>query len=92
MYWRKRLLPAALTFHGKIQIVMSDEVEYVEELGELGFNDQADDLVLGLWAGRKEKYIMKDDFDEDSLNDFLEVRYNIISHYLQYIRLIAALF
>lgn len=73
VYWRKRLLPVASAFEGKIQVVMSDEVEYVEELEELGMKDEGVDLVVALWAGKKEKYIMHDDFDEDSLNDFVEV-------------------
>ena len=60
-------------FEGKLQIVMSDEVEYAEELGELGLKDYGDDLVVVLWAGKKEKYIMKDDFDEDALASFVEV-------------------
>lgn len=75
VYWRKRLLPAALAFKGKIEVVMSDEVEYVEELEELGQKDQGHDMVLALWAGKKEKYVMSDDFDDEgSLNDFIEVR------------------
>ena len=73
IYWRSRLLEVAHTFKGRLQIVMSDEVEYVEELGDLGVKDHADDLVIALWVGKKEKYIMSDDFDEDSVNTFIEV-------------------
>ena len=63
---------------------MSDEMEYVEELEEVGMKDQGDDLVIALWAGKKEKYIQRDDFDEDSLSDFIEVRaclQNLLSRY-----------
>lgn len=52
---------------------MNDEVEYADELGELGLTDYGDDLVIVLWGGKKEKYIMKDEFDEDSLTNFVEV-------------------
>lgn len=60
-------------FKGKIQVVLNDEVEYADELGELNLKDYGEDLVVILWAGKKEKYIMKEDFDEDSLKDFIEV-------------------
>lgn len=61
-------------FAGKVGVVMSDEVEYVDELGELGLKDRGDDVVVALWAGEKEKYVMKEEFDEDSLIEFIEVR------------------
>lgn len=73
IYWRKRLLPVAHVFNGDVQIVMSDEMDYIEELEELGMKDQGNDIVIALWAGKKEKYILHDDFDEDSLTDFIEV-------------------
>lgn len=66
-------MSVARAFEGKIQVVMSDEVEYIEELVELGLNDRGDDVVIALWAGMKEKYILKEEFDEYSLNDFIEV-------------------
>lgn len=52
---------------------MCDEVEYMDELGELGLKDLGQDLAVSLWAGKKEKYIMEEDFDEDSLAEFTEV-------------------
>lgn len=76
IYWRNRLLPVAHTFKARLQVVMSDEVEYVDELGELGLKDLGQDIYVSLWAGKKEKYIMDEDFDEDSLIDFTEVSSN----------------
>ena len=73
IYWQKRLLPVAHAFEGRIHVVTSDEIEYADELGELGLKDRGEDLEIGLWAGKKEKYVMKDEFDEDSLNEFIEV-------------------
>ena len=55
---------------------MSDEVEYVDELDELGLKDLGQDIYVSLWAGKKEKYVMNEDFDEDSLLDFAEVSIN----------------
>lgn len=72
-YWHNRLLLVAREFKGKIQVVVSDEVEYVEELGELGLRDYGEDLVVVLWAGKKDKYVMKEDYEEDSLINFIEV-------------------
>jgi hypothetical protein len=65
----------ARAFEGKIQVVMSDEEEYVDELKELGLKDLGDDLVVAIWAGKKEKYTLHEDFDEDSLHEFVEVRF-----------------
>ena len=74
LYWRNRLLPLAHSLKGKLQVVMSDEAEFDDELGELGLRDRGQDLSIALWAGKKEKYIMEEDFDEDSLEEFTEVR------------------
>ncbi len=74
MYWRNRILPVARALQGKLEVVMSDEVEYIAELDELGLKDLGQDLAVALWSGKKEKYVMKDDFDEDSLNEFTEVK------------------
>lgn len=73
MYWHKRLLPVAQEFKGRLQVVLSDEVEYAEELRELGLADHDNDIVVTLWAGKKEKYVMREDFEEDSLSSFIEV-------------------
>ena len=58
-------------------MVMSDEVEYTKELEELGLVDGGDDVVAAIWGGTKEKYIMKEDFNEDSLTNFIEVELNV---------------
>lgn len=68
-----RLLPVAHHFSEKVAFVMSDEVEYAEELGELGMKDAGDDVVIALWGGPKEKYVLKEDFDDYSLSNFIEV-------------------
>ncbi len=52
---------------------MSDEVEYDEEMAELGLKDGGEEVAVALWGGAKEKYAMKNDFDEDSLTYFIEV-------------------
>lgn len=63
----------------KINIVMSDEVEYMEELGELGLKDQGDEVVVALWGGQTEKYSLKEEFDIDSISEFIEVSCIIVS-------------
>lgn len=68
------MLPLAQSLRGKLQVVMSDEVEYVDELDELGLKDLGQDVAVSLWSGKKEKYVMQEDFDEDSLEEFTEVR------------------
>lgn len=81
IYWRKRLLPVAHAFEGRLQVVMSDEIEYNDELRELGYGDHGDDLVIALWANKKEKYVMKEDFDADSLKYFAEVFVIVVCRY-----------
>ena len=57
----------------RINVVLSDEVEYEEELADLGLKDQGADAVMAFWQGPKEKYIMKEDFDVDAVVEFVEV-------------------
>ena len=58
----------------RVQVVLSDEVEYEEELAELGLKDRGDDAVVAFWQSAKEKYVMMDDFEEDNIIEFVEVR------------------
>ena len=56
-----------------MSFAISDEQEFEDELKSLGFDDWGEDVAVAIWASTREKYRMSDEFDVDSLREFIEV-------------------
>ena len=54
-------------------MAISDEEEFADELKSLGFDDWGEDVAIAIWASSREKYRMSEDFDVDSLREFIAV-------------------
>ena len=74
LYWREKLLPVAKEYQGRLTVAMSNEEEYVNELKELSLADWGEDVAVGIWAGKRQRYAMREDFTTDNVQEF-------VSHY-----------
>ncbi len=72
-FWRGKLLKVQSAIESRVHVVLSDEVEYEEEMAELGIKDRGEDAAVAFWKGPKEKYVMKEDFSVDDVIEFVEV-------------------
>ena len=70
-HWRQKLLPVADAFRGRVTVAMSHEDDFKEEMVMMGLDDLGEDVAVGLWAGPREKYPLREEFSE--LGNFLEV-------------------
>lgn len=50
---------------------MSSEEEYIHELKELSLADWGEEVAVAIWAGRKQRYAMRDDFTTENVQDFV---------------------
>lgn len=70
---RDTLLPLADDLSPQLTFALSDEDEYSDELKTLGFDDWGEDVAIAIWASSREKYRMTEDFDSESLREFIQV-------------------
>ena len=71
IYWREKLLPVAKEHQGKLTVAISNEQEYINELKDLTLADWGEEVAVAIWAGRKLRYAMKDDFTTENVQDFV---------------------
>ena len=65
------MLPVAKEYQGKLTIAMSNEQEYINELKELSLADWGEEVAVAIWAGRRQRYAMKQDFTTENVQDFV---------------------
>lgn len=71
VYWREKLLPVAKEYQGRLVVAISNEEEYINELKELSLADWGEEVAVGIWAGRRQRYAMREDFTTDNVQDFV---------------------
>ena len=70
----REAVPVAKEYQGRLTVAMSNEEEYVNELKELSLADWGEDVAVGIWAGKRQRYAMREDFTTDNVQEF-------VSHY-----------
>ena len=70
---RGQLLPIADKFSDQLTVSVSDEEEFEDELKSLGLDDWGEDVAIAIWASSREKYRLNEEYDSDSLRNFIEV-------------------
>lgn len=65
------MLPVAKEHQGKLTVAMSNEQEYSNELNELSLADWGEEVAVAIWAGRRQRYAMKEDFTTENVQDFV---------------------
>ena len=71
---RDQLLPVADDFSGQLTLAISDEEEFADELTSLGLDDWGEDVAMAIWGSPKEKYPMVEEYDTETLQEFIQVR------------------
>lgn len=71
---REQLLPIADDFSNHLTFAISDEEEFGDELKTLGFDDWGEDVAIAIWESSRQKYRMTEDYDSDTLREFIQVR------------------
>ena len=71
---RDQLLPVADDFSGQLTLAISDEEEFADELTSLGLDDWGEDVAIAIWGSPKEKYPMVEEYDTETLREFIQVR------------------
>ena len=61
-------------FSGQLTLAISDEAEFNDELTSLGLDDWGEDVAIGIWRTPKEKYPMMEEYDTETLREFIQVR------------------
>lgn len=70
---REQLLPIADDFSGQLTFAISDEDEFEDELKSLGLDDWGEDVAIAIWVSARVKYRMSEEYDSDSLREFIQV-------------------
>ena len=72
-YWKQKLAPIASKYQD-ITFCLADENDVKEELEALQLNDKGDNILIGLWATRTERYTLRfdDEFSTEELIEFLD--------------------
>ena len=71
---RGQFLPIAHEFSDQLTVAISDEEEFEDELKSLGLDDWGEDIAVAIWASSREKYRLNEEYDKDSLHEFVKVR------------------
>jgi hypothetical protein len=71
---RDQLLPVADDFSAQLTLAISDEVEFSDELTSLGLDDWGEDVAIAIWGSPREKYPMMEEYDTETLREFIQVR------------------
>ena len=74
---REQLLPIADDLSGQLTIAISDESEFEDELKSLGLDDWGEDVAIAIWASSREKYPLMEEYDSDSLREFIQVSHHL---------------
>ena len=67
-------MPIADDFSSQLTFAISDEDEFGDDLKTLGFDDWGEDVAIAIWVSSRQKYRMTEDFDSESLTEFIQVR------------------
>ena len=72
-FWRKKVLQVA-NDHRDVTFAIADEQSFMEELKDFALDDSGEEVNVGCFDDKDKKYRMDPDeeFDEDSLRDFVE--------------------
>ena len=72
-FWRKKVLEVA-NDHRDVTFAIADEQSFMEELKDFALDDSGEEVNVGCFDDKDKKYRMNPDeeFDEDSLRDFVE--------------------
>lgn len=72
-HWKQKLRPVADEYRN-ITFCLADEKDTKEELQALQLDDKGDDIFIGLWASRTDRYTLRqeDEFSIEDLKDFLD--------------------
>lgn len=72
-FWRKKVLEVA-NDHRDVTFAIADEQSFMEELKDFALDDSGEEVNVGCFDDKDKKYRMDPDeeFDEDSLRDFVE--------------------
>lgn len=65
------MLPVAKEYQGKLTVAMSNEEEYLHELKELSLADWGEEVAVALWAGKRQRYAMREDFTTENVQEFV---------------------
>ncbi|PFX20618.1 Protein disulfide-isomerase A4 [Stylophora pistillata] len=72
-FWRQKVLEVA-NDHRDITFAIASESDFENELKEFGLDDSGEEINVGCFDDKNRKYRMEpdDEFDEDSLREFVE--------------------
>lgn len=70
-YWRNRVLKVAKEFEGKVNFAVSNKDDFQHELNEYGYDYVGDKPLILARDGQNQKFIMRDEFNIDNLQVFI---------------------
>ncbi|CAO1413169.1 unnamed protein product [Diamesa tonsa] len=70
-YWRNRVLKVAKEFEGKVNFAVSNKDDFQHELNEYGYDYVGDKPLILARDGQNQKFIMRDEFNIDNLQVFV---------------------
>ena len=70
-YWRNKILEVAKEFPN-VQVAVGDEESYAEKLKDLGLSESGEDVNVGLFDDKEQKYAMQEEFSQDALREFVQ--------------------
>ena len=74
-YWRNKVVEVANEYRD-FTFAIADEEEYEKQLEDFGLDDSGEDVNVALVDEKLRRYVMEDEFSEDSLRDFIEAYKN----------------
>ncbi|XP_063699405.1 protein disulfide-isomerase A3 [Culicoides brevitarsis] len=74
-YWRNRVLKVAKDWAGKVNFAVSSKDDFQHELNEYGYDYTGDKPVILARDAQGQKFIMKDEFNVDNLQAFVNDLY-----------------
>lgn len=85
-FWRQKILTVANRYSSKLTFAISDEEEFKNELEDAGLGESGLEVNIVVYGEDKRRYPMSpetyDEFDEDSLSNFLDKFLKGESHFL----------
>ena len=72
-FWKQKLVPVASKYRD-MTFCLANEQDVKEELEALQLNDKGDNIFIGLWVSRTERYTLRfdDEFSSEELIEFLD--------------------